>query len=38
VSWLAWGVALLARALITVQSRANSQLKQSLEAPVPALL
>jgi transporter family-2 protein len=38
VSWLAWGFALLAGALITVQAGANSQLKQSLEAPMPALL
>ena len=38
MSWLAWGFALLAGALITVQAGANSQLKQSLEAPMPALL
>jgi transporter family-2 protein len=38
VSWLAWGFALLAGALITVQAGANSQLKQSFEAPMPALL
>jgi len=38
VSWLAWGFALLAGALITVQAGANSQLKQSLDAPMPALL
>jgi bacterial/archaeal transporter family-2 protein len=38
VSWLAWGFALLAGALITVQAGANSQLKQSFEAPVPALI
>jgi len=35
---LAWGFALLAGALITVQAGANSQLKQSFEAPMPALL
>jgi transporter family-2 protein len=38
VSWLAWGFALLAGALITVQAGANSQLKQGFEAPMPALL
>ena len=38
MSWLAWGFALLAGALITVQAGANSQLKQSLDAPMPALL
>jgi bacterial/archaeal transporter family-2 protein len=38
VSWLAWGFALLAGALITVQAGSNSQLKQSLDAPMPALL
>ena len=38
MSWLAWGFALLAGALITVQAGANSQLKQSLQAPLPALL
>lgn len=36
--WVAWGFALLAGALITVQAGANSQLKQSFEAPMPALL
>ena len=38
MSWLAWGFALVAGALITVQAGANSQLKQSFEAPMPALL
>jgi uncharacterized membrane protein YdcZ (DUF606 family) len=38
VSWLAWGFALLSGALITVQAGPNLQLKQSLEAPVLALL
>ncbi|WP_206664736.1 DMT family transporter [Dankookia rubra] len=35
---MAWGFALLAGALITVQAGANSQLKQSLGTPMPALL
>ena len=38
VSWLAWGFALLAGALVTMQAGANAQLKQSLQAPFPALL
>ncbi len=38
MSWLAWGFALLAGALITVQAGANAQLKQSLDASMPALL
>src|SRR4051794_28139854 len=38
VSWLAWGFALLAGALITVQAGGDSQLQQSLDAPMPALL
>lgn len=38
MSWLAWGFALVAGALITVQAGANSQLKQSFGAPMPALL
>ena len=38
MSWSAWGFALLAGALTTVQTGANSQLKQSLDAPMPALL
>jgi bacterial/archaeal transporter family-2 protein len=38
MSWFAWGFALLAGALITVQAGTNSQLKQSFEAPMAALL
>jgi transporter family-2 protein len=38
MSWLAWGFALVAGALIPVQAGANSQLKQSFGAPMPALL
>jgi len=35
VSRLAWGFALLAGALITVQAGANSQLKQSFQPRCP---
>ena len=38
MSWLAWGFALLAGALITVRAGANPQPEQSLDAPMPALL
>jgi bacterial/archaeal transporter family-2 protein len=38
MAWLAWGFALVAGALITVQAGANSQLKQSFGESMSALL
>lgn len=36
--WLAWGFALVAGALITVQAGANATLKKSFGEPMPALV
>jgi transporter family-2 protein len=38
VSWLSYVFALFAGALVTFQAGSNSQLKKSLEEPLPALI